>query len=150
MQTIEIDRPVRTVYDQWTQFESFPRFMDHVEAVRQIDESHVHWKVAIAGIEREWDAEITEQVPDRVVAWRATDGTRNGGHVDFEPLGPSRTRISLELEMDPQGFAESIADWAGIPERSAARDLERFREFLDQVGSDPDGYRGEIHGGRPD
>jgi uncharacterized membrane protein len=143
-ESIEIDLPVRTVYDQWTQFEEFPRFMHGVEEVRQIDDRHLHWKAKVAGQEREWDAEITDQAPDHRVTWRSTDGVSNSGVVLFEPLGPDRTRVNLELDYAPEGAVEKIGETIGVPARQVENDLERFKDFIENRGAETGGWRGEI------
>jgi uncharacterized membrane protein len=140
----EIDLPVRTVYDQWTQFEDFPLFMRHVHDVTQIDPTHVHWKVRIDRITREWTAEIVEQSPDQRIAWAAVDGTKNAGAVDFHALGDRRTRVILHLDLDPQGFLEKVADWAGIIKDRARSDLEAFRDFVENRGAATGAWRGEV------
>lgn len=147
-ETIEVGVPVRAAYDQWTQFEEFPRFMEGVEEVRQTDETHLHWRASIAGDTQEWDAEITEQVPDHVIAWRATGGYRNAGAVHFEPVAGDRTRIHLQLDHEPEGAMEKIGDWLGMAGRRAKNDLERFREMIESRGTPTGGWRGEVHGGR--
>ena len=146
--SIDVNVPVRTAYNQWTQFEEFPRFMEGVEQVRQLDDKRLHWRANIAGKTQEWDAAITEQTPDRVVAWRSTSGAPNGGIVRFEPLGDSRTRVNLELEYDPQGFVENVGDALGFVSRRVEGDLERFKTYIESRGSETGGWRGEIHGGR--
>src|SRR5215210_1814149 len=102
-ESVDVEVPVRTAYDQWTQFEEFPTFMEGVEAVTQLDDTHLHWVADIAGVRREWDAEITEQHPDERVAWRASNGTENAGVVTFHRLSDERTRVMLQLDVDPQG-----------------------------------------------
>jgi uncharacterized membrane protein len=116
--SIEVDVPISVAYDQWTQFEDFPHFMEGVEQVRQLDDTHLHWEAEIAGVRREWDAEITEQRPDTCVAWRSLDGTRNAGTVTFAPLDADRTAVVLQLDIEPEGFAERPA------ERSASSSAE--------------------------
>jgi uncharacterized membrane protein len=148
MTDIEVELPVRAVYNQWTQFEEFPEFMENVEEVRQLDDEHLHWKVSIAGVEREWDARITEQSPDERIAWTATDGTENAGVVTFHPLSQDRTKVVLQLEMDPQGFAETVADKTGLVANRAKNDLENFKQFIEARGMETGGYRGEVR--RPD
>jgi uncharacterized membrane protein len=123
--TIEVDVPVRTAYDQWTQFEEFPQFMEGVESVRQIDDKTVHWTAEIAGVKREWDAEIVDQKPDERVTWRAIDGAQNDGTVSFAEAAPG-TRVTLRLEFEPEGFVESAGDALNIVERRVAGDLDRF------------------------
>jgi uncharacterized membrane protein len=143
-ESIEIDVPVRTAYDQWTQFETFPQFMEGVKEVRQLDDTHVHWVADVGGVEREWDAEITEQRPDERVAWRARDGADNAGVVTFHKLSPSRTKVMLQMEFDPQGFAESVGDKLGFVRRRAAGDLERFKGFIEDRGTETGAWRGEV------
>jgi uncharacterized membrane protein len=145
--TIDVDVPVRTAYDQWTQFESFPKFMEGVESVTQIDDAHVHWKAEIAGVTREWDAEIVDQTPDQHVAWRSTDGTTNAGTVSFAPAG-SGTRVTLQLEFEPEGIVEKVGDALNIVDRRAAGDLERFKEFIEGRGVETGEWRGEVDGGQ--
>jgi uncharacterized membrane protein len=143
-ETIEVDVPVNVAYNQWTQFEEFPRFMDGVEAVRQLDDTHLRWTAEIAGVQREWDAEITEQRPDERVAWRATTGTQNAGVVTFEPISPARTKVVLQLDLEPEGVVEQVGDKLGFVERRASGDLERFKEFIEERGSATGAWRGEV------
>ncbi|MCC6830564.1 MAG: SRPBCC family protein [Thermoleophilia bacterium] len=146
-ETIEVGVPVRAAYDQWTQFEEFPRFMEGVEEVRQLDDTHLHWRASVAGDTQEWDAEITEQVPERVIAWRATGGYRNAGAVRFEPIGGDRTRIHLHLDHEPEGTAEKIGDRLGMAGHRVGNDLKRFREMIESRGAPTGGWGGEVHGG---
>jgi uncharacterized membrane protein len=131
--TVDIDRPVRTVYHRWTQFEDFPRFMEGVDEVRQLGEDTLHWRAEIAGVEREWKAKIVEQVPDQVIAWTSTDGVMNAGRVTFEPLGPSATRVELSMDLEPEGVAETVGEALGIIERRVQGDLERFSELIEEA-----------------
>jgi len=142
--SIEVEVPVRTAYNQWTQFEEFPQFMEGVESVRQSDDRHLHWIADIGGVRREWDAEITEQHPDERVAWRATSGTRNAGVVTFHRLDAARTKIMLQLEVDPDGFVEQAGDRLGFVSRRAASDLERFKEYIEARGRETGAWRGDI------
>jgi len=146
--TFDIDCPVRTVYNQWTQFEEFPRFMDGVKEVRQIDETHLHWKASIAGKEKEWDAEITEQVPDQRIAWRSTSGAPNAGTVRFEPVNPDRTRVMLSMEYEPQGMVEKTGDALGIVSHKVENAVEKFKEIVEKRGVESGAWRGEVHGGQ--
>ncbi len=143
--TIEVNVPVRTAYNQWTQFEDFPHFMEGVEEVQQIDDKHLHWKARIGGMTREWDAEIREQVPDEKVIWLATEGRENAGMVKFDSLGPELTRVHLEMSYDPEGFSETVGDMLGFVTRRVQGDLERFKEYIEQRGQESGGWRGEIH-----
>lgn len=139
-----VDLPVRTVYDQWTQFEEFPEFMDGVEEVTQIDDTHLHWKVDIAGIDREFDAEITEQKPDQRIAWTSRAGADHGGVVTFHPLSDDQTRVTLQMRFDPEGATEKIGDMTGIVSARAKGDLERFKDFIEDRGTETGGWRGEV------
>jgi uncharacterized membrane protein len=142
--SIEVEVPVRTAYNQWTQFEEFPQFMQGVESVRQSDDRNLHWIAEIDGVRREWDAEITEQHPDERVAWRSTSGTRDAGVVTFHRLDADRTKIMLQLEVDPEGFVEQAGDRLGFVSRRAASDLERFKEYIEARGRESGAWRGEV------
>lgn len=143
--SIDIPVDVRTAYDQWTQFETFPEFMEGVQEVRQLDDSHLHWKAEIGGKTEEWDAEISEQVPDQRIAWRNTSGARNAGIVTFERLGDNECRVTLQMDYEPQGLAEKIGDALGFLDRQVEKDLERFRDLVMRRGTATGAYRGEIH-----
>lgn len=138
---IEVDVPVRTAYDQWTQFTDFPLFMDHISKVDQLDDTHVRFTASILGITREWEAEITEQTPDQRIAWTAVDGTSTSGVVTFHPLSDVRTRVVLQLEMDPQGFLETVADKGGFVEDRAKKDLAAFKDFIELRGAATGSFR---------
>jgi uncharacterized membrane protein len=142
--SIDVDVPVRTAYDQWTQFEEFPRFMEGVEEVRQLDDKRLHWRAKIGGKEEAWDAEITEQIPDERVAWRSTTGSPNAGVVTFHHLNPTTTRVMLQLEYDPEGLVENVGDALGVVSRRVEGDLKRFKEFIESRGTETGAWRGEI------
>jgi uncharacterized membrane protein len=142
--SIEVDKDVRTVYNQWTQFEDFPHFMKGVERVEQKDDRHLHWHANIAGADREWDAEIVEQTPDQIIAWRATGDTRNDGRVTFEPVGADRTRVNLQLDYDPEGMLEKAGDALNLTDKRIEGDLERFKQFIEERGVETGGYRGNL------
>ena len=144
MHDIEIDLPVRTVYNQWTQFEDFPLFMQHVVDVKQLDDTTTAWKAKIAGVSREWRAEITEQTPDQRVAWKALDGTKHGGVMTFHPLSDDKTRCVLQMDMDPEGFLEHVADWGGFVSDRSKKDLERFKDFIESRGKATGAWRGTV------
>ena len=112
--SIEVDAPVSKVYNQWTQFEEFPRFMEGVAEVRQLDDKRLHWVAEISGKRKEWNAEIFEQIPDQRIAWRSTTGAKNSGMVNFYPLGEERSRVTLKLNYDPEGVMESVGEWREI------------------------------------
>ena len=143
-ETIEVNVPVRTAYDQWTQFESFPEFMEGVEEVRQITDTRTHWRTEIGGVKREFDAEITEQVPDQRIAWRAVDGPDQGGVVTFDAPDPNKTRILLELDYDPEGTVEEAGDKLGVVKLRVKGDLKRFKEFIESRGVETGAWRGEV------
>ena len=145
--SIEVAVPVRTAYDQWTQFEDFPRFMSGVQEVRQIGDALTHWVAEIAGVKREWDAAIVEQVPDEKVAWAATTGTTNAGAVYFKDAGAGRTQVRLTLDYEPEGIVERVADVLDVIDRQAVADLDRFKEFIEQRGEATGGWRGEVEDG---
>ena len=145
--SIEVEVPVRTAYDQWTQFEEFPRFMQGVSEVRQVGEALTHWVAEIAGVRREWDAAILEQVPDRKVAWAATTGATNAGAVYFDAVGESTTRVRLTLDYEPEGLVEKIGDVLDVIDRQAVADLDRFKEFIEQRGTATGGWRGQVEEG---
>jgi uncharacterized membrane protein len=143
-ESVVVDVPIRSVYNQWTQFEEFPRFMEGVAEVRQLDDKRLHWRADIAGFEREWDAEITEQIPEERVAWTSTSGARNAGVVTFHVLSDDKTKVMLQLGFEPEGFAEKAADALGIVTRRAKGDLERFKEFMESRGTETGAWRGEV------
>jgi uncharacterized membrane protein len=144
---IDVKVPLRTAYNQWTQFESFPAFMEGVEAVRQIDPKRLHWRAKIGGKSVEWDAEIVEQEPDSRIAWRSTSGAPNSGAVSFRRLSDEMTRINLRIDYTPSGTVETLGDALGVLSRRVSGDLERFKEFIEKRGTETGGWRGEIHGG---
>jgi len=143
-ESIEVQVPVRTAYNQWTQFEEFPRFMEGVEEVRQVDDTHLHWKADIAGQDREWDAEITEQHPDERVAWKSTGGAQHAGVVTFHRIGDEQSRVMLQLDVEPEGVTEQVGDKLGFVKRRVKGDLERFKELIESRGSETGGWRGEV------
>lgn len=148
--SIEVNAPIRAVYDQWTQFETFPQFMEGVHEVKQIDDTHLHWRAKVGGKEEEWTAEITQQVPDQVVAWRSTSGAENDGRVSFDKRGPDKTHITLHIDYDPQNWLESIGDKLGFMSRELEGDLKRFKTFIEERGAPTGAWRGEVHVGRRD
>ena len=144
-QGIEVGCPVRSVYNQWTQFEQFPMFMEDIEQVEQIDDTHLHWKAQIAGKEKEWDARITEQIPDKRIAWTAEGGTYNAGVVTFHKLDDNKTRVMLQLEVEPETIIEKAGDALGVIRRRAKSDMERFKTFLETNGCEVTGaWRGKV------
>ncbi|MGW7452689.1 SRPBCC family protein [Streptomyces sp. NPDC054787] len=144
-ESIEVSVPVRTAYDQWTQFETFPQFMDGVERIEQRTDTLTHWVTKIGGVEREFDAEITEQIPDRKVAWVTIGGeTDQSGLVTFQPIDPSHTQVTLKMDFDPEGLAENIGDKLGFVDRQVKGDLKRFKHFIEDRGSATGAWRGGV------
>jgi uncharacterized membrane protein len=144
IETIDVDVPVRTAYDQWTQFESFPMFMEGVERVEQLDDTALRWTAEVAGQKRSWKAKITEQTPDQRIAWTSTEGARNAGVVTFHRLDDSKTRVTLQLDVDPEGPVENIGDALGFVQRRAKGDMKRFKEFIESRGSETGAWRGTV------
>ena len=132
--SITVEVPVRTAYDQWTQFEDFPHFMGGVQEVRQLDDRRLHWVAEIAGVRREWEARVLEQVPDEKVAWAATSGATNAGAVRFAATGPTSTTVFLTLDHEPEGLVEKAGDKLGLVERQVTSDLERFKRLVEDAG----------------
>ncbi len=145
--SIEIEKPLRMVYDQWTQFEEFPRFMEGVQEVVQHGDRTLHWRARIGGKVEEWDAEIVNQVPDQQIAWRHTRGAVNRGVVSFIPLDAERCEVTLALEYDPNGFVEKLGDILGVVSRRVEGDLERFKKFIEERGEETGAWRGSISPG---
>jgi uncharacterized membrane protein len=147
IETVDVDVPVRVAYDQWTQFEEFPLFMEGVEKVVQLDDTHIAWTAEIRGIRKSWTAEITEQRPDDRIAWRAVDGAENAGVVTFHHLSGDKTRVTLQLDVEPEGPVESIGDALGFVARRAKGDMERFKAFIESRGSETGAWRGTVSSG---
>ena len=145
----EVDVPVRTAYDQWTQFESFPQFMSGVESVRQLDDTTTHWVVSVGGVKREFDADISDQEPDDHVAWRSTTAdVHHRGRVSFRPLSGDRTRVDVTIEWEPEGFVEKAGAALQLDDAQVKRDLHRFKEFIENRGAETGAWRGEVRGGQ--
>ena len=143
-QSVEVQVPVRTAYNQWTQFEDFPHFMEGVKEVKQLDDTSLHWTVEIAGQVRDFDAKITEQNPDERIAWTTIDGPYQAGVVTFHRLGDNQTKVMLQMEYDPQGLMERAGDALGIVRARVKGDLERFKKFIESRGQETGAWRGEV------
>jgi uncharacterized membrane protein len=142
--SIDVEVPVRTAYNQWTQFEEFPRFMEGVVSVKQLDDRRLRWRANIGGVEKTWEAEISEQIPDERVAWHSVAGATNAGVVTFHRLDAGRTRVMLQMEYDPEGFVENVGDFIGVASGRVKGDLERFKEFIESRGQETGAWRGEV------
>ena len=147
-EAIEVGVPVSTAYNQWTQFEDFPLFMEGVDDVRQISDTRLHWAATVAGRHHEWDAKILEQHPDRQISWISEDGKKTRGTVSFEPRGSSQTLIRLSMSYQAEGMAEAVGSAAGLDERRVRGDLERFKELVESRGAETGAWRGEVSAGR--
>ena len=145
--SIEVDVPVSTAYNQWTQFEEFPQFMEGVTSVRQHDDTHLQWTAEIGGEEHTWQAEISQQEPDTLVSWRAVDGKYNSGKVTFEPIEPGKTRVNVEMTYDTEGMKEALGSAIGLDSMWVSGDLDRFKEFIEKRQSETGAWRGEVHQG---
>jgi uncharacterized membrane protein len=143
-ESIEVEVPLSTAYNQWTQFEEFPRFMEGVESVRQLDDSRLYWRADVGGKTVEWQAKITEQIPDMRVAWRSISGAKNSGSVTFDRIDDHRTHVHLELEYEPEGFVENVGDFLGVVTVRARGDLARFKAFIERRGQETGAWRGRI------
>jgi uncharacterized membrane protein len=144
IESIDVDVPVRIAYDQWTQFEEFPEFMEAVEKVQQLDDTTIRWTAEIAGVKKTWTATITEQTPDQRIAWTSVEGARNAGVVTFHRLDDRKTRVTLQLDVEPDGPVESVGDALGFVQRHAKGDLKRFKEFIESRGVATGAWRGEV------
>jgi uncharacterized membrane protein len=143
-QSIDVDVPVSTAYNQWTQFEEFPQFMDGVKQIRQLDDQTLEWTAEIGGQEEQWTAEITEQEPDQRIAWHSITGNNNGGVVTFHHIDDNKTRVTLQMEWEPQGAVQQAGAAMGSDDRQIKGDLERFKRFIESRGSETGAWRGEI------
>ena len=142
--SIDVNVPVTTAYNQWTQFEDFPEFMEGVEYVHQIDDTHLRWAAEIGGEREEWEATITEQTPDQRIAWTSTSGKDNAGVVTFHRIDDMTTRVTLQMDWDPQGMKEKAGSMLGRDEAQVKADLERFKEFIESRGVETGAWRGEV------
>ncbi len=144
LEAIDVEVPVKTAYDQWTQFETFPKFMDGVKSVRQLDDTTLEWVASVAGKEKTWKAKITEQEPDQRIAWTATEGAHNAGVVTFHRLDEGKSRVTLQLDVDPEGPIENIGDALGLVKGRVKGDMERFKAFIEERGTATGAWRGEV------
>jgi uncharacterized membrane protein len=148
-ESVDVTVPVRTAYNQWTQFEEFPQFMEGVEEVRQLSDTLTHWVTEIAGVRREFDAQVTEQVPDERVAWTSTGGVKQAGVVTFHRLNENHSRVTAQIEVEPEGVAEKAADALGLLTRRVKGDLGRFKEFIESRGQETGAWRGRVERPEP-
>jgi uncharacterized membrane protein len=143
-ESIDVDVPVRTAYNQWTQFEEFPSFMEGVKEVRQLDDKRLFWRAQVGGKEKEWNAEISEQLPDERIAWHSTTGARNAGVVTFHRISDAKTRVMVQIDYDPEGAVETAGDALGVLTGRVRGDLDRFKEFIETRREETGAWRGKI------
>jgi uncharacterized membrane protein len=143
-ESIEVEVPVSTAYNQWTQFEEFPKFMDTVDEIRQLDDTRLHWVVSAGGRREEFDAVITEQIPDTRIAWKSTDGPKHAGVVDFHKLSDDKTQVMVIMDTEAEGMVEKAADAVGLVKRQVRGDLERFKKMIESRGEESGAWRGEV------
>jgi uncharacterized membrane protein len=143
-ESVDVDVDVTTAYNQWTQFETFPEFMDGVESITQLDTRHNHWKTKVGGVEREFDTEVVEQHPDERVAWKSTDGTTHAGVVTFHKLAPHSTRVTVQLDWEPEGLTEKVGAGLGVDDRQVKGDLKRFKTYIEHQGAETGAWRGDV------
>jgi uncharacterized membrane protein len=144
LEAVDVEVPVGTAYDQWTQFETCPRFMEGVKSVRQLDDTTLEWVADVAGREKRWEAKITEQEPDKRIAWTATEGAHNAGVVTFHRIADGQSRVTLQLDVDPEGPVENIGDALGLVSRQVKGDMKRFKEFIEERGHETGAWRGKV------
>ncbi|UGT64014.1 SRPBCC family protein [Nocardia asteroides] len=145
---VDVEVPIRTAYNQWTQFESFPHFMEGVEEIRQLDDKHTHWRIKVGPVTKEFDATITEQHPDERVAWKSDSGPEHAGVITFHRLDDTHTRVTAQIDVDPDGFLEQVADKTGVLKHRVNGDLDRFKTFIEKQGHETGAWRGDVP--RPD
>ena len=144
LEAVDVEVPVGTAYDQWTQFETFPRFMEGVKSVRQLDDTTLEWVADVAGREKRWEAKITEQEPDKRIAWTATEGAHNAGVVTFHRIADAQSRVTLQLDVDPEGPVENLGDALGLVSRQVKGDMKRFKDFIEERGHETGAWRGTV------
>lgn len=142
--SIQVNVPVRTAYNQWTQFEDWPSFMEGVKEIKQLDDTHQHWRAEIGGKEKQFDVVLTEQIPDKRIAWHSTSGAKNAGVVTFHRISDDTTRVMLQMDYDPEGLVENVGDMLGFVTRRVEGDLERFKQFIESRGHETGAWRGTI------
>jgi uncharacterized membrane protein len=145
--SVDVEAPLSTVYNQWSQFEDFPQFMGGVDQITAIDDTHTHWVTSIGGQRREFDTEITEQHPDERVAWKSTDGTTHAGVITFHRLGDTTTRVTAQIDWQPEGLVEKVGSALNFDDRQVSSDLDRFKEFIESRGTETGGWRGDVSAG---
>jgi len=154
-ESVDVQVPVRTAYNQWTQFESFPHFMDGVLEITQLDDKRNHWVTKVGGVQREFDTEITEQHPDERVAWKSIGGdTEHAGVVTFHRLSDDETRVMIQIDWQPSGLIEKAGAALGVDDHRVKADAKRFKTFIEERGTETGAWRGEVDadvtGSRPD
>ena len=147
VKSVDVEAPISAVYNQWTQFESFPQFMGGVDEITQVDDTHTHWVTSIGGVTREFDTEVTEQHPEERVAWKSTDGTTHAGVITFHRLADTTTKVTAQIDWKPEGVVEKAGSVLGFDDRQVQSDLERFKEFIEARGQETGAWRGDVQAG---
>ena len=147
VKSVDVAAPISAVYNQWTQFESFPQFMSGVDQITQTDDTHTHWVTSIGGVTREFDTEVTEQHPEERVAWKSTDGTTHAGVITFHRLGDTSTKVTAQIDWQPEGVVEKAGSVLGFDDRQVQSDLDRFKEFIESRGQETGAWRGDVQAG---
>jgi uncharacterized membrane protein len=147
IKSVDVEAPISAVYNQWTQFESFPQFMGGVEQITQTDDTHTHWVTSIGGVTREFDTEITEQHPEERVAWKSADGTTHAGVITFHRLSDTSTKVTAQIDWEPEGVVEKAGSVLGFDDRQVQSDLDRFKDFIESRGGETGGWRGDVPAG---
>jgi len=145
-ESVDVDVDLQTAYDQWTQFETFPQFMEGVESIKQLDDTHLRWNVKVGPVTREFNATVTEQHPSERIAWHSDEGPEHAGVVTFEPITKESTKVTVEMTMDPEGFVENVADKAGVLDHRVKGDMKNFKKFIEsREGAQTGGWHGEVN-----
>ena len=147
VKSVDVDAPISAVYNQWTQFESFPQFMGGVDEITQTDDTHTHWVTSIGGVTREFDTEVTEQHPEERVAWKSTDGTTHAGVITFHRLSDTSTKVTAQIDWQPEGVVEKAGSVLGFDDRQVQSDLDRFKVFIESRGHETGAWRGDVPAG---
>lgn len=145
LDSIDVNVPVTVAYNQWTQFESFPHFLSFVDEITQVSDTLTHWKVTIAGAQREFDAEITEQHPDERVAWNSVGGEVNhAGVVTFHRLSDTESRVTVQIDWEAAGIVEKVGAALGIDDHAIKSDLKNFKKFIEDAHAATGAWRGDV------
>jgi uncharacterized membrane protein len=145
IETVDVNVPVSVAYNQWTQFEEFPKFLSYVESITQVTDTLTEWKVRVGGVEREFEAVISEQHPDERVAWNSTGGeVDHAGVVTFHKLSDTETRVTVQLDWEASGLLEHLGSALGVDNHAIKKELGQFKEYIEAKGSADGSWRGDV------